>query len=109
MEMLQRNYLDRFAELELGKLVADHALRFTLSITALFPGLLKSNRPDFQDVTFASLIVVILVVAAMQAPPPTDRAEYRLKSFFEPGLDLGIVGCQGYVLQRVGNIGAWQR
>ena len=78
---------------------------FFNAVATLFFRLLKSHRPHFQDVALAALIVVILVMATMQAPTPADRTEYRLKDFFEPGFDLGIVGCHGNTLQRVANFG----
>lgn len=62
-----------------------------------------------RDQSLASLIVVILVMATMQAPAPADRAEYGLEDFFESGLDLGIVGCHGSILRGQQCQEAWRR
>lgn len=96
MKVLQGHFFHQLAELELGELVADAFVIWLSTIAALFFGLLKSHRPQLQDMALAALVVVILVVPAMQASTAANRAEDRFQHFFQAGLDLGYFVVHGF-------------
>ncbi len=55
MQVLQRNKIDRFTELEFGEFIADDIFS-VLPITSVLRRLLKGYWPDFQHVTFAAAL-----------------------------------------------------
>jgi hypothetical protein len=61
-----------------------------MAVSPVLLGLLESNRPDLQNVALTAFVVVILVVAAVQAPTPGVGARNHGQDFFQAFLDLGL-------------------